>query len=75
MHPSKELLVVPSKEAEIALLSFDFFCRIYCYRWLNKLHKDKITSKYSQKNTLVGNFLLTFLYLAGEFMVDETIKN
>lgn len=55
-------------------MTFDIFCRIYCYRWLYKLQKDKLTKQYSQQNALIGNFLCTFLYLVGETLLDETIK-
>lgn len=56
------------------MLTFDIFCRIYCYRWLYKLQKDKLSKQYSQQNALIGGFLVTFLYLVGETLLDETIK-
>lgn len=74
MHQTKEVVLVASKEAEIALLTFDVFCRLYCYRWLYKLHKDKLSKQYTQENAIIGNFLFTFIYLVGETLLDETIK-
>jgi hypothetical protein len=73
-HPVKELLMVANKETEIALLAFDLFCRVFSYRWMVKLQKDRISKKFSTQNTLVGNFLISIFYLVGEMLVDEKVK-
>ena len=73
-HSCRETLLVASEDTEVTLLTFDIFCRVYAYRWLCKLHRDKIHKNYSTHNTLVGSFMVTLFYLVGEMMMDEKIK-
>ena len=41
---------------------------------MTRLHRDKINKKYTTENALIGNFLLTILYLIGEMIIDEKFK-
>ena len=52
------------------MLTFDIFCRIFCFKWMAKLHRDKINKKYTTESAFVGNFLLSILYIIGETMID-----
>ena len=40
-----------------------------------KLHRDKLSKNYSTENTLVANFLLSVLYLIGETIIDDKLRD